>query len=414
MTAEVVSVGTELLMGQTLDTHSSTLGRLLAEHGIACHRRTTVDDNLSRIEGVLREALERCDLVLTVGGLGPTADDLTRDAIAAALGEPLEPVPHIEMRLREYFASRGIDWNRAIARQALKPRGAETIDNPNGTAPGLHARKDGKTVVALPGPRGEFGPMVEGPLRAILESLAGGETIRSRTLRICGLGESQVEAALGEIMASEDPVVAPYAHPGEVHLRITARGASAEEAESVIEPVERQIREILGANVFGRDDQTLETVVLGLLRERSARVATAESLTGGGLSARLTGIPGASDVFAGGVVAYSAALKESLLGIDADVLQAESPVSEAVARAMAEGARSRLGAEYGLGLTGNAGPTADAGRKPVGQVWVACAGPGGTWATSHRFVGGREDVRTRAAQAALVLLRQMLLSEAER
>ncbi|MBI1757400.1 MAG: competence/damage-inducible protein A [Fimbriimonas ginsengisoli] len=408
LSAEIVSVGTEHLLGQIVDTHSPTFSRLLAEFGISCRRRTTVGDNQARVVAVLREALARADLVCTIGGLGPTQDDLTRDAIAEALGDPLVLDPEAERRIREILALRKLSWSDSLLRQAYRPESARLIENPAGTAPGLICEKGGKRVIALPGPKAEFEPMASGPVREYLASLETGRVFVSRTLRICGMGESVVEDRLGALMVSENPTVAPYAHPGEVHLRLTVGAASLEEGEKLIEPLESQIRAILGDRVFGVDDTTLEEAVLAKLRGMGKTLAIAESMTGGWLGERLTSVPGASEVFLGGAIPYTEAAKR-MFGVDETLLDREGPVSEACARELAHAAKCALGADYAVSITGNAGPTADRGDQPVGLVFVGLAGPSGVTVHETRYRSGREDVRRRAVQWALTLLWDALL-----
>ncbi len=407
MNAEIVSVGTELLLGQIVDTHAPTMAKILAECGVACTRRVTVGDNRDRLVTALKDALAHADIVVTIGGLGPTVDDLTRDAIAEALGDELVHLPEYEQQLRDIFASRGFRWVESIARQAYRPESAALIDNPYGTAPGLLAEKNGKTVIALPGPRGEFNPMANGPVRDYLVHKQGGEVIHSKTLRVVGMGESHVEEMIRDLMDSEQPTVAPYAHPGEVHLRITARATSVELANEIIAPVEARIRGILGNHVFGTDDTTLESSLVERLAERSQTLAVAESITGGLLAARITSVPGASKVFLGGIVAYSWATKQALLQVSAESLRTHGAVSEVVAREMAEGVRNALGATYALATTGNAGPTAE-GDKPVGLVYTAIAGPSGTKVVENKFRSEREETQRRTTQIALGLLRDAL------
>lgn len=403
MTAEIVSVGTELLLGQIVDTHAPTMGRVLAECGIGCRRRTTVGDNLDRLTEVFRESLSRADVVIAIGGLGPTGDDLTREAIAAALDEELVKEPEVEAALRAWFAERNYPFAESNAKQALRPESAQLIDNPNGTAPGLVARKNGKTVIALPGPKGEFDPMAHGAVRKILASLGGG-TIHSRTLRIVGMGESAVDERLRDLMDRESPTLAPYAHVGEVHLRLTARGATVEEAAAALEPLEAEIRERLGSVVYGVDGETLEEAVVKRLTERGETIGTAESMTAGALAARIAAVPGASAVFRGGVVTYDYRLKESLLGVE----NAEDPVSPEVARQMADLTREKLGVDRAIAVTGNAGPTSDKGGKPVGLVYIAWSGPEGTEVEELRLRGVREDILKRTVVVAMQRLRDKL------
>jgi nicotinamide-nucleotide amidase len=409
MNAEIVAVGTELLLGQITDTHSATMARILAECGIGCRHRQTVGDNLDRIVEVLRQALSRADVLVCIGGLGPTADDLTRDAIALALDDSLETVPEVEERLRRWFASRNYTWVESNARQAQKPTCAELIPNPNGTAPGLMARKNGKTVFALPGPRGEFDPMAYDSVKPMLETLGGGVVIHSRVLRITGIGESAVEERIKHLMESENPTVAPYAQPSEVHLRLTARAVDLSSAEALLDPVEAEIREELGSAVYGLNKTTLEEAVINLLIERGETVSTAESMTGGGLGSRLTMVCGASSAYLGGVVTYTAEAKASLLEGVTGALAEHGPVSAETAAAMSESVRSRLSSTYSVAITGNAGPTSDVGGKPVGLVYIAISSPAGTSIEECKFRGVREDIRARAEQTALRLLREKLL-----
>ncbi len=409
MNAEILSVGTELLLGQTLDTHSATMAKLLARAGVGCTRRMTVGDNMGRIVEALREMFGRADLVITIGGLGPTEDDLTRDAIAAALGDEMVLEPEVERKLRKFFAMRNVPWMDSIARQAQRPESAELIENPNGTAPGLVCKKNGKVVIALPGPKGEFGPMAEGPVLEFLSHLQGGQVIHSRILRVCGMGESEVEERVRDLTHSDNPTVAPYAHTGEVHLRVTARAATEQDADKLLDPVEHAIREILGTKVFGTDETTLEQATIDLALLKGATIAVAESMTGGGLGERLTSVDGASSAFLGGVISYVTEIKCKLLDVREETLNSHGPVSEPVAREMAEGAKKGIGSTFAVSITGNAGPTSDVDGKPVGLVFIGLAGPRGATVMEARFRGTREDVRRRATQSALVLLRDALL-----
>jgi nicotinamide-nucleotide amidase len=409
MNAEIVSVGTELLLGQILDTHAPTMARILAECGIGCKHRSTVGDNLDRIVDTLKTALDRSDVVVTIGGLGPTSDDLTRDAIALALDDELELVPEIETKLRHFFESRGYQYVESNSRQAMKPTCAEIIPNPNGTAPGLVCRKNGKVVFALPGPKGEFDPMANDSVRPMLETLGGGETIHSRTLRIIGVGESHVEAQLGTLMNQENPTVAPYAHTGEVHLRLTARATNADEAEKLIDPTEQVIRNILGDAVFGTNQTTLEEATIHLLTSKSQTVSTAESMTGGGIGERLTSVAGSSRAYRGGFVTYTIETKSQMLDLDIGFINEHGPVSKEVCQAMAEAVRQKLGTTFGVSIVGNAGPESDIDGKPVGLVYVGISGPNGTIVDESKFRGIREDIRRRGEQIALRLLREETL-----
>lgn len=411
MTAEIVSVGNELMDGFTVDTHATTMARILAECGIERHHRQTVADEWDNLVAALKVALDRSDIVITVGGLGPTGDDLTREAIAEALGDKLVFEPEIEEQNRKFFEQRKMTYTEAQKKQAMRPEHGRVIPNPNGTAPGLIAEKGGKTVVALPGPKGEFLPMAQGPVRELLAQKSGGQVIVARTLRICGIGESVVESKIKELMYLDNPRVAPYAHPSEVDLRVTAYGATREEAERTVEQMDEKIRSILGDAVYGHDDTNLEKAVLQLLKDRDATIAVAESLTGGEMGARFSSVPGFSDTFCGGVISYTPEVKAALLGVRHETLEHHGPVSEETAREMAKGVRKKLGSTYGVSLTGNAGPTSDRDNKPVGLVYVAASGPEGTFCDENQFRGTREDIRRRSTQAALILLRDVLLGK---
>lgn len=406
MIAEIVSVGTEILMGQIVDTNAQRLGELLPELGISHRFRQTVGDNKDRLTETLRLALSRSEIVFTIGGLGPTEDDLTRDGIAAALDEELIVDENVEEKLRKLFALRNLPWLETQVRQAMRPTCARPIENPNGTAPGLICEKNGKVIIALPGPRNEFVPMVNGPVREYLASLHSEGTIRSRILKVVGLGESIVEDKLRDLMAHSNPSVAPYAKPGEVHLRLTAFGASAEEAEAALDPVEAAVRDRIGEHIYGVGEATLEEAILHLLRGRNETLSVAESCTGGGLGSRITSVPGSSDVFMGGVQSYSNRIKASLLGVPSWILEEGGPgaVSSECAKAMAEGAAKVLETDWSLSITGIAGPAGATPAKPVGLVFIGLKSPLGTKVEEQKFRGDRASIRERSVQVALYLL----------
>lgn len=406
MTAETVAVGTELLLGDTVDTNSAELGKVLAEFGVLHLHRQTVGDNWKRLAEALRLAISRSDIVFTIGGLGPTQDDVTRDGIASALRDQLVHDPALEAEVRTKLEARRVPWVESQARQAMRPASATALDNPNGTAPGLICRKDGKIVVSMPGPSGEFVPMLHGPVTEFLRTVSDG-VIVSRKVKIAGMGESTVEHKLRELMASEDPTVAPYAKTGEVHLRVTSRAQTREGAEARITPVVDEIVNRLGSVVYGFDDETLESSILAALRERGETLAVAESCTGGGLGQRITSVPGSSDVFLGGVISYSNSLKVALLGVRQETLEQHGAVSEECAREMADGVRARTGATWAIAITGIAGPDGGTEDKPVGLVYTAVAGPGGTTVDRNVFPGTRETVRERSEKWSLLQLRRL-------
>jgi nicotinamide-nucleotide amidase len=405
--AEVVSIGTELLLGDIVDTHAATLGSVFARHGITHRRRGTVGDNIERATQVIGEALQRADIVVTVGGLGPTGDDITRQAVAAALDEPLVADDDALAKLREYVNVRGRRWSDLLAKQALRPMGATLIENTVGSAPGLRWINHGKALFSLPGPKEEFVSMLP-MLESYLATLEAG-VIVSRTLRVVGVPESILEDKLSDLMASDDPTVSPYAKQWEVHLRISAHAKEAATAVESIEKVDAEIRRRIGNAVYGVDEQDLQTAVVDLLRQRGSTLSVAESCTGGMLGERITSVPGASEVFVGGFITYSNAMKVTELGVSQTDLETHGAVSESVARQMAEGAKHAAGSDYALGITGIAGPGGESDDKPVGLVYIACSSPQSTQVSRHIFPGNRELVRYRATQVALDTLRRELL-----
>ena len=412
MRCEIIGVGTELLLGQIVNTNAAWIGQRLADVGWDCLRHTAVGDNEQRIAGTIREALGRADAVIVTGGLGPTQDDVTREALAEVAGVALVRQPELEAWLRERFGRMGIQRMAEMnLRQADVPEGARTIDNPRGTAPGLIIEIDGEPVYAVPGVPREMEGMLERVVLPDLAARAGeGRAIVSRTLRTAGVGESRLAerlTPLWEDAGAGQVTMAYLASPGEVRVRLTAVGPTRDEALGEIAPVEARIREELGDIVYAADEETLEAAVGRRLRERGLSLATAESLTGGLLGGRITNIPGASDYYLGGVVAYATAAKASLLGVDPDLLAADGPVSEPVAAAMAEGARKAFGADLGVAATGVAGPTEQSGRR-VGTLCLGVADATGTATQTLTAPGDRTQVRLWTASVALDLARRRL------
>jgi nicotinamide-nucleotide amidase len=408
MVAEILSVGTELLLGQIVDTNAAYLARILSALGIDLYHKTTVGDNAGRVEEALRLAVSRADLILTSGGLGPTQDDLTKESIAAVFDEELVMDEPSLVTLEGFFARRGVPMPERNRKQALIYRSGRPIPNPNGTAPGALLEKNGKIVISLPGPPRELVPMVENSVIPYLsERLGAGRVVlHSRILRFIGIGESALEERVEDLLAGTNPTVAPLAHVGEVHLRLTARAANLEAAQALIAPVEREIRERLGDRVYGVDDESLEEAVVHALAKRGLTVAVAESCTGGLLGARLTNVPGASAVLRGGVISYSNEAKRDLLGVPSELLSRWGAVSGPVAEAMAEGARRVLAADLGISITGIAGPEGGTPEKPVGLVYVGFADARGARSSRHDFIGQRADIRARAVTTALDRLRR--------
>ncbi len=412
MRAEIISVGTELLLGQIVDTNAAYLSKLLPEFGIDMHYRVTVGDNESRLIDALKLALSRADVVFTIGGLGPTEDDLTRETVAKVVGDEMVLDKEFESQLREFFSARGIQMPETNLKQALVPKRGRALTNPLGTAPGAaFETESGKVVIILPGPPREFIPMVEERVAPYLRERFGESAaiIRSRVLRLAGIGESSVEEMVKHLLRNANPTLAPYASPGEVHLRVTAKAASVGEADAMIQEMDEKLVSILGGRVFGRDGETLEKVVVESLISRRLTLAIAESCTGGLIANRITDVPGCSTAFLTGVVSYSNEAKKELLGVPQELLDKHGAVSEEVARAMAEGARRVSGADVGLSTTGIAGPDGGTPTKPVGLVYIAIATDKATVVQRQQFAGGRLDIKQRASQTALDMLRTHLL-----
>jgi nicotinamide-nucleotide amidase len=410
MRAELLSVGTELLLGQITDTNAAYLARLLAGYGVDVLFKQTVGDNLERVQDAVRLALSRADLVITTGGLGPTEDDLTVEAVAAVVGAPLVFDQAVADRIAGFFSRRQRQAPQSIFRQARIPQGAQVLPNRRGTAPGLIVPAGGRTIFMFPGVPHEMEGLVADGLVPWLAARAGGEVIRSRVLRITGMGESMVEEQVRDLIHGTNPTVAPLAKLGEVHLRITAK-ARPDRVAPMIDEVEAGLRARLGDAVFGIDDEQLHEVTARLLIDRRRTLAVAESCTGGMISARLTEVPGASAFMRAGFVVYSNDAKIRDLGVPAHLVAAHGAVSAEVAAAMAEGARRQTGADLGLAVTGIAGPSGGTPEKPVGLVYLALSQNGTTRALEQRFGGepGRAIIRHLAAQAAINLVRLTLL-----
>jgi len=407
--AEVVAVGTELLLGQIPNGNARWISERLAGIGVDVLRHDVVGDNLDRIVAMLAEAASRADAVLVTGGLGPTQDDLTRDALAAFLGVPLERHPEIEELLRAKFDAFGRDMPESNLRQADVPRGCRTIVPERGTAPGLVAQlPDGRRLYLMPGVPREMEEMMEGTVLPELAELAGPAAIVSRVLRCTGVGESAVAERLDDLFGSlENPTVAFLASTGEVLVRLTAKAPSAAEAWAILDPVAAEVQTRLGDDVFSTDGASLEDVVMRRLGERDLRLACAESLTGGGVGERLTVAPGASERFVGSAVVYTVEAKRRVLGVSAETLETDGPVSAACARELAEGARRVYGADVGLSLTGAAGPEPHGGAEP-GTVWIGLDAPGVAHQRGYVSAGSRDQVRRWAEQAGLDLVRRYL------
>jgi nicotinamide-nucleotide amidase len=411
MGAELLTIGTELLLGQIVDTNASWISQRLAEAGIDIFYKSTVGDNWGRIEAAIRLAMSRADVVIMTGGLGPTEDDLTRDVLAAVLGRPLRLDESVLRHIEERFARRRVAMADNNRKQAMVPEGAVVLQNPRGTAPGLFVEAQGRIFVCMPGVPSEMKPMLlEQVIPHIRDAVGIRSRIVSRVLKTCGISESTLDQRIGDYFREmRNPSIGVLAHMGEIHVRLTCKGEDPAEIGRLLDELEAKIRARLGHLVFGTDEEKLEAVVGRLLRERGATLAVAESCTGGLVASRLTDIPGSSDYFARGVVAYTAAAKTALLRVPAELIASRGVVSLEVARAMADGVRAEAGTTFGVATTGIAGPTGGTPELPVGSLCVALAWEGGGSGREFRLLGEREQVKFRGAQMALEMLRRHLL-----
>jgi nicotinamide-nucleotide amidase len=414
MTAEILCVGSELLLGNITNGNARWLAEQLAALGIPHHRQLVVGDNRERLIGAVREAAGRCRLLITTGGLGPTPDDLTTEAIAAAFATPLAERPEVWTDIQAKLEARGRPVTPSLRRQALLPVGSELLPNATGSAPGMiWSPKPGFTILTFPGVPSEMRAMWQATAVPWLQGSGLAEGVfGSRMLRFWGVTESALAEQVADLLEGVNPTVAPYAGAGEVKLRLTARATSTAEAEALLAPVEAEIRARAGMACFGSDDDSLGSVVLKQLRRRGQSLAVAESCTGGGVGAALAAVPGASDVFLGGVIAYANAVKQQLLEVPAGILQTCGAVSDPVAQAMAQGVRRATGADWAIAVTGIAGPGGGSADKPVGLVHIAIAGPDGCGSEGLRFGVSRSRswIQALSVGEALNRLRLKLLA----
>jgi competence/damage-inducible protein CinA-like protein len=417
MRAELISVGTEILLGEILDTNAQYIASRLPAIGIDLYHQTTVGDNLERLTEAIERALARSDVIIMTGGLGPTEDDLTREAIAEVLGEEMFVDTEAEQRLRAFFTARGVAFPERNVKQTMLIPSATAIPNPRGTAPGWWVEKntstddpeDTKHIIAMPGPPAEMQRMWEEEVEPKLIKLAGAGVLVSRVLKTIGVGESHIDEMVAPLLSSTNPTIGVYAKPDGVYLRLAAKADSEEHAWVLIAPVEEEARRILGAVIWGADNDTLEGVVGQMLDQHGLTLATMESCTSGLLASTITDVPGAARYHKGGYVATS---KQMLmgLGVSADIIETHGLISPEAAEAMAAAARRDLDASYGIAITGNADDTETEG-KPPGAIHIAVAGELGPADTiSYTFYQGRQATKRRAVTTALFLLRRTLLA----
>jgi len=410
MRAEIIAVGSELLTPDRLDTNSLFLTSQLNRLGIEVSRKTVVGDKHDDVRDAFRAALERVELVISCGGLGPTLDDLTREAVADLLGRKLIPSDAVLQAIQERFRRMGRTMAEVNKRQAMVIEGADVLSNPRGTAPGLWLETNGRLIVLLPGPPHELQALFTEKVETRVARLAGGTRLFSRELRTTGLTESEVEQRVAPIYTQyRDAQTTILAIPGEIQIHLRVWSGDAKGAEHMLDEMVARITEALGKNIFATEGHSLEEIVARALTIHGATIATAESCTGGLVAERLTRIPGSSSYFLGGVVCYSNGSKTAWADVPAALIEAKGAVSPEVARALAEGIRRRTGTTLGIGITGIAGPAGGAPEKPVGLVYIALAGTELIREHSVQFTGDRDRIRWHASQTALDMVRRYFL-----
>lgn len=411
MIIEFISVGTEILLGNITNTNARYLAEECAVLGLTNYYQVTVGDNEGRLSDAIRTALNRSDIVLLSGGLGPTEDDITRETTAKVLGREMTEAPEIHEQIQVYFEKMGAkkpssnNW-----RQAMVIDGAQIVENHNGTAPGMIVPVgESKYIILMPGPPEELKMMFEESIAPFLASL-NHQVICSKTVKICGMGESRVAAAVADLISSQtNPTIATYAKGGEVHLRVTARGSDAKAARKSIKPIVKELKKRFGDKVYTtRESETLEQHVVGLLKRKKMTVATAESCTGGLVASTLINVPGASEVFNEGYITYSNESKQIILGVKKKTLKKDGAVSAACAEEMAKGAAKAADAQAAISVTGIAGPDGGTEEKPVGLVYIGCYIDGEVWVESYHMNGNRQKVREISVKKALDILRRHL------
>jgi len=411
MITELISVGTEILLGNIINTNAAFLAEKCALLGLSLYHQSVVGDNEERLADQLQTSIGRSDVVILSGGLGPTKDDITKEVAARVMNLPLIEDLHTKKRIKNYFKSTGAkiitdnNW-----KQAVVPEGSIVIDNDNGTAPGIIIEKDGKTVILLPGPPNELIPMFSKDIFPYLHKCQP-ETICSCMVKLCGLGESYVETQIADLIENQtNPTIAPYAKTGEVHLRITAKAADEKEAEKLITPMVKELKERFGNNIYTtQENESLEETIIQLLKERELTLTTAESCTGGLLAARFTNVPGVSEVYRQGFVTYSNKAKRKMLDVKKNTLKECGAVSEKTAKEMAKNSAFITGSDIGVSITGIAGPGGATDEKPVGLVYIACCYHSQIMVKEFRLKGDRNKIREYSVVKALILLRECIL-----
>lgn len=411
MVVEIICVGTEILMGNIVNTNAAYLAAKCAGLGLACYYQSVVGDNAGRLYDAVKIAYDRSDVVILSGGLGPTQDDLTKETAAKVLEKELYMHEPSREAIIRYMGRRGLQITDNNWKQAMVPEGCIVVENPNGTAPGIIMEENNTHIILLPGPPGELIPMFEDSIVPYLQKFTP-DVLYSAMVKLCGVGESIAEDRIKDLIdAQTNPTIATYAKTGEVHMRVTAKAGSLDEAKALVEPVVEELKNRFGNAIFTTEEAvTLEESIINFMKEKHLTLGVAESCSGGMLSARLIGVPGISDVYRAGLVTYSNEAKQSLIHVSEKTLEAYGAVSEETAREMIVGTLQTTGADYAVAITGIAGPGGGTEEKPVGLVYIACGNRDNITVKKHQFNGNREKVRQSSCASALKMLREELFS----
>ena len=410
MTIEVICVGTELLLGNIVNTNAAYLAEQCAALGLSSYYQSVVGDNEERLKESLKTAMDRSDIVILSGGLGPTEDDLTKETVAGLTGRKLIEDKESRQHIEDFFHSRGITATENNWKQALIPEGGTAIPNANGTAPGIILKNENTHVILLPGPPSELIPMFETSIIPYLNNLEPG-VILSKTVKICGIGESIAETMIKDLIDNQtNPTIATYAKTGEVHIRVTAKAIDQKEAKKLLKPVVKELKNRFGQDIYSTEEEiSLEKAVVDLLVANKLTIACAESCTGGMLSARLINVPGISQVYKSGYITYNSKAKRKILNVKKGTLHKYGQVSSQTAEEMAKGVVLAAKTDVGAAITGIAGPDGGTKDKPVGLVYIACNVKGNITVKEYHFNGNRSRVREAAVSAALALMRKCIL-----
>ena len=410
MVVEIVCVGTEILMGNIINTNAAYLAEKCAGLGLSCYYQSVVGDNHDRLCEIIKTAASRSDIVILSGGLGPTQDDLTKETAAEVFDKKLYMHEEAKEAICAYMTKRGLTITENNWKQAMVPEDCIVVMNANGTAPGIIMEKDGKHIILLPGPPGELIPMFENDILPYLKKMAP-DVLHSVMVKICGVGESIVEDRIKDMIdAQTNPTIATYAKTGEVHLRVTAKAENEKEAEKLVKPVVKEIKKRFGDTVYTTDENTsLEAAIINMLSKHKLTVSAAESCTGGLLSARLINVPGASDVYQAGFVTYANKAKHKLIGVKKETLYKYGAVSKETAKEMVKGALKASGADIAVAVTGIAGPGGGTKEKPIGLVYIACGRKHKITVKKFQFSGNRAKIRESSVANALIMLREVIM-----